>query len=291
MDLQLDVLVVDGLGHAVLDAVLERVEAPVHGGGDLRTALRTSLCSGVSTSPSGRDFSTTPPPRIRPRQPAMRSFFGSADGSTMTGPLASASRSPVRSWLPKHGRFAQPGFQQVAAAQAGGLALRRNADLDVEAVALLDARPQNALHQSPAPRCPTPARRSGLATSRFCISSIKRGAFRRRRGIAAGAVQTRHQSDRLDASLLHSGRRGEIADQPGVGLLGRRLLGALRSHRQPVPPGAAAEANSSGTGRKQKKISTFHASLHSVAKEKSQRQEKSAPASCRPREELIGREP
>ena len=38
----------------------------------------------------------------------------------------------------QHGRFRQPGFQQIAAAQTGRFALRRDSDFDVEAVALLD---------------------------------------------------------------------------------------------------------------------------------------------------------
>ena len=63
----------------------------------------------------------------------------------MTGPLAEASCSPLRTWLPSEAVSRQPGLQQVAAAQAGGFALRRDADVDVEMVALLNARPQNAL--------------------------------------------------------------------------------------------------------------------------------------------------
>ena len=43
--------------------------------------------------------------------------------------------------------FGQAGFEQIAAAQAGGLALRGHADFDVEAVAFLDAGPQIALNQ------------------------------------------------------------------------------------------------------------------------------------------------
>ena len=48
----------------------------------------------------------------------------------------------------------------------------------------------------------------------------------------------------------------------------------MRTHGQPVPPGTAAETRYDDAGRQQRKNSTFHAFLHSVAKRDETRSEK-----------------
>ena len=51
----------------------------------------------LRTKPSGLDFNAIPPPSTRPRVAMMRSFFGSAEGSTSTGPSPKAKVVP--SWM------------------------------------------------------------------------------------------------------------------------------------------------------------------------------------------------
>ena len=189
---------------------------------------------------------------------AMRSFFGSAVGSTITGPLASASRLPWWTWLLEHGHFRQPGFQQVAAAQAGGFALRRNADFDVETIALLDARPQDSLAPAPATRCRRPARRwdwprRGSAS----LPAARRVAATDRDRCPCRA--SRDQPDRLDLRRLHA---GGTAISPtsrvcGFGRLG--LLRALRPHRRPVEPGTSPEPIAARRTKRNADVSCFPA--------------------------------
>ena len=163
----------------------------------------------------------------------------------------------------QHGRLGQPGFEQVAAAQAGRFALRGNADFDVEMVALLDARPQNALQQD---QRHVAGGQHGVGIGHAAGLHLfqQGGPLRRRAGIAARAVQAGHQPDGLDPHGVHAGRHGQVADQPGVAIPRRLgLVGALRPHGQPVQPRTSPKKqrhNSQSNGK------TFHASLHSASK-------------------------
>ena len=146
---------------------------------------------------------------------------------------------------------------------------------DVEAVALLDARPQIALDQH---QCHVAGSQHGIGVGHVAGLHLfeQDGALRRGAGIAARAVQTGDQPDRLDPRRLHPGGHGQLADQPRVRLGRLGLLRTLRPHGRPVEPGTAANADQGGARRKQKKMPTFHASLHSVSREKSRRREKTA---------------
>ena len=117
---------------------------------------------------------------------------------------------------------------------------------------------------------PEASRVFGFVTPRICISSNSAARSRRGSGVAARAVQTGHQPDRVDPRRLSVKGHGDVAHQPRVRFFRLGLVGALRSHRQPVEPRTTAQAEHGGPGRKPQKMPTFHASLHSFSIEKSQ---------------------
>ena len=90
-------------------------------------------------------------PRRRPEfgraSPAPGSSFGSADGSTSTGPSAMPSTWPSRICSPSTAISRQPRREQPAVADARGFAPARNANFDVEPIAFLNAGSQERPHQ------------------------------------------------------------------------------------------------------------------------------------------------
>ena len=68
-------------------------------------------------------------------------------------PLGDAADLAVQHFAVDHRHVRQAGFQQVTAAQAGGLAAVLDPQFDVEMVALLNARPQEAADDAPANNC------------------------------------------------------------------------------------------------------------------------------------------
>ena len=145
MDLQFDVLVGLGLGQARLDAVLEGVEAPVDGRGHLRVEHRT-VQSGLQPGLAlffvlrgvvhrivmARLEHEPQRPRFQGHAAAENAspahqhavLLGIGRGIDHDRPLGQRQQVAVMHSV-LDGHLSQPGFQQIAAPQAGRFALRR----------------------------------------------------------------------------------------------------------------------------------------------------------------------
>ena len=72
-----------------------------------------------------------------------RIFLGIGRRIDEHGAFGVAEHAALANLLAEHGHFGEPRREQPAAAEAGGFAAAGDADFDVEAIAFLDARPQD----------------------------------------------------------------------------------------------------------------------------------------------------
>ena len=160
--------------------------------------------------------------------------------------------------------FHQPALPESAPAQAGRIALRRDADLDVEMVALLIAGPEPTLHHD---QGKVAGRQHGVGVAHAAnLHLFQQGCpVRRRARIAARPVQSSHQADGLNALRCQrgQGRHRDVANHPRRVLFRVRIVRTLRTHC-PVPPGAAPKAQRNRTRCQQDEVTAFHASCASL---------------------------
>ena len=187
---QLDELVGFGLGHARLDAALGSVESLVDGIRYPRTVHHVLMAGGehepqrtrFQSHAAAENLSTTGENAV---------LLGVGRGIDHDRTLGQRQQVAAMDLVAQHGRLGQPRFQQVAAAQTGGFALRRNADFNVEMIALLNARPQNPLHQHQRDVAGSQhGVRIGYSAGLHLVQQC--ATLRRRAGIAARAVQAGH---------------------------------------------------------------------------------------------------
>ena len=172
MDLQFDVLSSDGLGHAGLDAVLKVWNRLLIGIGDQSTSsYATSLWSGVSTRPSGRDFqahAAAENPAAADRNPVGLRIGRGIDHDRALGQsqfLALVNLIAQRGAFPS-ARFAassRRGDWSSRSARGRGPRCRSDRPSEFPAAEYPGCITSDTL--------PEASRPLGLATPRFCISS------------------------------------------------------------------------------------------------------------------------
>ena len=150
MNFQLDERVGFGRGDALLHAADIGVEAAIDGVADLLAEEDRFVGCRAAPGPSSAIFARC---RRRARRRASCDRIGAVvgRGSTSTGPSAMASTWPLRNLATDDGHFFKARFHHPAAADAGGFAWRRDADFNIERIALVNARRQIGTAQ--AERC------------------------------------------------------------------------------------------------------------------------------------------
>ena len=207
--------------------------------------------------PTERGSWAMPPPRTTPRPNCTLLTFSVAEGSTRTGPWAMAADLAVEHLAVDHGHVGQACFQQVTAAKARGLAAVLDPQFHVEMIALLNARPQKAADQHQ-----REIARGQQLVGIFDAPPLHFGnqhcPLRRGFRVAARAVQSGDQADRLKFYGEHAKGDGQIADR--MGLIVRRLVGLFRLvGGEKAPRRAAGQQRGLRT---EEENTSFHASMH-----------------------------
>ena len=261
---QLDELVRLRLSHTLLYSPPERVETLVQRVGH-PGAVQYVLILGLQDQAQLPRFQRHPATQNPATTQQHRIVLLVGRGVHHHRPAGMPPDVPLAELVIQHCHLLEPRLQQIPTPQTGRAAARRNPNLHVEPVALLDTGPEHSPDHN--------QRRIGRGQHavRFVYApglhlGQHRGMLRRRRWIAPRARQTCHQPHLLHLCREHPERNRHVAHQANLRPGRLRIVGALRTRVQHVPARTPRKQYHTATQRQASSPGdrASHACIHSL---------------------------